>query len=172
MTNLNPHYSTTQQCHNGNCLMEMSRNNNKMYLHIKVVQGRCSFKDKHSPVQVTFIENVVKIHISQVIECRGDMFWIFRCNPNLHQKGKENCNIPVFSLNSKFSLSDFKTCDSKIPHCFKSQIESFTQILLGLAPCLFPGASPLPFPLAAPTASFPSLPPSRRDMPGEDCRGQ
>jgi hypothetical protein len=48
-------------------------------------QGRCCFEDKHSPIQVTTIENIIEIKISQVPEYRGEMHGAFWFNPNLRK---------------------------------------------------------------------------------------
>jgi hypothetical protein len=55
---------------------------------MKSFQGWCAFEDKHSPVQIAFGKDIVKMHISQFTKYRSELLWFFGVNPNLQQNDR------------------------------------------------------------------------------------
>lgn len=49
---------------------------------IKILQGRCSLKDKESPIQIILGKDIEKIHIAKVAENRHESYRFLWLNPN------------------------------------------------------------------------------------------
>ena len=54
------------------------------------LQGRCNFKDKQGPAQVTLRKDIVKRQTIQVVEYRSELLRVFWFNPILQQEQEYN----------------------------------------------------------------------------------